>query len=83
MVTGAAPDQNPGGERQPRTGPTPPMADLTGKPEPAPGPLTKPAPVIRPARRTARWLVPLIIVVALAVAGGAIVFWQLLQSGLG
>jgi len=82
MVTGAAPDPNPGADRRPHTGPTPPMADLTGRPEPAPGPLTKPAPVIRSPRRRTGWILPLIIV--LLVAGGAaIVISQLSQSGLG
>lgn len=77
MVTGSAPDPDPGTERRPRTGPTPPMADLTGRPEPVPGPLTKPSPVIRAPRRRARWLLPTVIVIVVA-AGAALVVSQLL-----
>ncbi|MGO2746071.1 hypothetical protein [Microbacterium sp.] len=77
MVTGAASDQTPGSDKQPSTGPTPPLANLSGRPEPVPGPLTKPSPVIRPQRRRARWLVPLIVVIVLVAAGAGAVIWQL------
>lgn len=66
----------------PSTRPSPPLADLAGRPEPTPGPLTKPAPVVRPPRRRARWLAPLIAVVVLAAAAGAVIVWQATQAGL-
>jgi len=64
------------------TGPTPPIADLTDRPAPTPGPLTKPAPVVRPPRRRARWLVPTIVILVLAATAGGIILWQATQSGL-
>jgi len=64
------------------TGATPPMADLTDRPAPTPGPLTKPAPVVRPPRRRARWLVPLIVVAVLVAAGGGLIIWQAAQAGV-
>ena len=72
-----------GNAKRPNTGSTPPMADLSGRSEPVPGPLTKPAPVIRPPRRRTRWLIPVIIIVVLAAAAGTAVIWQMSQSGLG
>ncbi len=64
------------------TGPTPPLADLTDRPAPTPGPLTKPAPVVRPPRRRARWLVPLIVIAVLAVTAVGLIIWQTAQPGL-
>jgi hypothetical protein len=72
-----------GGEsRTPDTGTVPPLADLTDRPAPSPGPLTKPAPVIRPPRRRARWLVPSIVVAVLAAVAVGIIVWQAAQPGL-
>ncbi|WP_230102676.1 MULTISPECIES: hypothetical protein [unclassified Microbacterium] len=82
MVAGATSDQTPGDERKPDTGSTPPLADLTSRPVPVPGPLTKPSPVVRPPRRRARWLVPAIVVAVLAAVAVGIVLWQAAQPGL-
>lgn len=82
MAEDAAGDRASDDESTPGTGPTPPLADLSGRPEPTPGPLTKPAPVVRSPRRRARWLAPLITVVVLAAAVGAVLIWQATQAGL-
>lgn len=77
MAAGAASDRASSDDNaDAETGPTPPMADLTDRPTPTPGPLTKPAPVVRPPKRRARWLVPLIVVVVLAAAAVGIMIWQ-------
>lgn len=79
----AADDAAPGDATQkPETGSVPPIADLTDRPAPTPGPLTKPAPVVRPPKRAARWLVPVIVVVVLAAVAGAVIAWQVSQSGI-
>lgn len=49
--------------------PAPRLIDLSTRPSPVPGPLTKPAPVIRPPKKSRRWL---IIVAALIVLAGLI-----------
>lgn len=83
MTSNAAPDRaSDDDSAEPTTGSTPPLADLTDRPTPTPGPLTKPATVIRPPRRRARWLVPLIVVVVLAATVGGIILWQASQAGL-
>lgn len=83
MSAGAASDPASSDENvDANTGATPPIADLTDRPAPAPGPLTKPAPVVRPPRRRARWLVPLISVAVLAAAAGGLIIWQAVQAGL-
>ena len=82
MTAGAPSDQPPGDARGPDTGSTPPIADLTSRPVPVPGPLTKPAPVIRPPRQRARWLVPSIVVIVLAAVAVGIIVWQAAQSGI-
>ncbi|MGO1508702.1 MAG: hypothetical protein ACTHZW_04160 [Microbacteriaceae bacterium] len=64
------------------TGPTPPLADLTDRPAPTPGPLTKPGPVVRSPRNRARWLIPLIVIVVLAATAGGMILWQVSQTGL-
>lgn len=79
-ASGRASDDDP---VTPETGSTPPIADFTDRPAPAPGPLTKPAPVIRPAKRRPRWIVPVIVVALLAAAVGAVIIWQAALSGLG
>ncbi|GGD63756.1 hypothetical protein [Microbacterium murale] len=50
----------------------PPLADLSTRPSPVPGPLTKPAPVIRPPKKRRRWVVIVAVLVVLAglIAGG-------------
>lgn len=53
----------------PRDEPAPPLIDISTRPSPVPGPLTKPAPVIRPPKKSRRWL---IIVAALIVLAGLI-----------
>lgn len=52
--------------------PAPPLIDLSTRPSPVPGPLTKPAPVIRPRRRRRRWavVVAALIVLTGLIAGG-------------
>jgi hypothetical protein len=61
-------------EEQPRPHDDPalPLADLSTRPSPVPGPLTKPAPVIRPPKRRRRWVgvVAVLIVLAGLIAGG-------------
>ncbi|MCS3843143.1 hypothetical protein [Microbacterium sp. AK031] len=62
-------------DEQPRppAEPTPPLADLSTRPSPVPGPLTKPAPVIRAQKRKRRrWLIlgAVLIVLAGLIAGG-------------
>ena len=61
-------------EEQPRRrdDPAPPLADLSTRPSPVPGPLTKPAPVIRPQRKRRRWVfvIGALIVLAGLIAGG-------------
>lgn len=47
----------------------PPLPDPAARPAPEPGPLTKPAPVIRPPKRKRRWWVLIIVVLALVTAG--------------
>lgn len=79
---GASDQASDDGIAEASTGPTPPLADLTDRPAPTPGPLTKPAPVVRPPRRRARWLVPLIVVVVLAATAGGLIIWQAAQTGL-
>lgn len=56
----------------PHTEPTPPLIDISTRPSPVPGPLTKPAPVIRPPKKNRRWLIVAVILFVLAglVAGG-------------
>ena len=56
----------------PHDEPAPPLADLSTRPSPVPGPLTKPAPVIRPPRRRTRWVAVVAVLVVLAglIAGG-------------
>ena len=71
------PDQKP---ERPVTGSVPPLLDLSHQTELAPGPLTKPAPVIRPPKTRTRWLIPVIVIVVLAAAAGIAVSWQ---AGLG
>lgn len=58
----------------------PPLIDLTGRPTPSPGPLTKPAPVIRPPKKRRRWLIPVIIALVLALAAGAGIAWRAAQN---
>lgn len=60
----------------------PPVADLTDRPSPAPGPLTKPAPVVRQPRQRARWFIPVIVILVLAAAAVGVIAWQAAQSGL-
>lgn len=48
---------------------TPPLIDLSTRTSPIPGPLTKPAPVIRPPRKRRRWV---IVIAALIVLAGLI-----------
>jgi len=71
--------------REPGSAPvhTPPLIDLSGRAAPSPGPLTKPSPVVRAPRQRARWLVPVIVLAALALAGGGAIVWQMTQTGLG
>ncbi len=56
----------------PHDDPAPPLADLSTRPSPVPGPLTKPAPVIRPPKMRRRWVVIVAVLVVLAglIAGG-------------
>ncbi|MCE7482637.1 hypothetical protein [Microbacterium profundi] len=56
----------------PHDDPAPPLADLSTRPSPVPGPLTKPAPVIRPPKKRRRWVVLAAVLVVLAglIAGG-------------
>ncbi|WP_194420721.1 hypothetical protein [Microbacterium abyssi] len=73
----------PGNERDDaETDSPPPLADLTDRPSPAPGPLTKPAPVVRPPRQRARWIVPVTVVLVLAAVAAGIIVWQAAQSGI-
>lgn len=58
----------------------PPLIDLTGRPAPSPGPLTKPAPVIRAPKKRRRWLIPVIIALVLAVGAGAGIAWRSAQT---
>ena len=58
---------------KPPAEPTPPLADLSTRPSPVPGPLTKPAPVIRAQKRKRRrWVIlgAVLIVLAGLIAGG-------------
>jgi len=50
----------------------PPLADLSTRPSPVPGPLTKPAPVIRAQKKRRRWVIVVAVLVVLAglIAGG-------------
>jgi hypothetical protein len=83
MTDNAASDRAPDTDRTgPDTGSTPPLADLTGRPEPAPGPLTKPAPVVRPPKRRARWLVPAVSLLALAAVAGIVIAWVTSWTGM-
>lgn len=83
MTADAAPDRAPEDDHaEPTTDSVPPLADLTDRPAPTPGPLTKPAPVVRPPKRRARWLVPVIVIVVLAATAGGIILWQASQAGL-
>lgn len=63
-------------EEQPHSNddPAPPLADLSTRPSPVPGPLTKPAPVIRPPKKRRRWVfvVAALIVLAGLIAGGIV-----------
>ncbi|MGL3149173.1 hypothetical protein ACSS7Z_02310 [Microbacterium sp. A82] len=52
---------------------SPPLIDLTSRPEPTPGPLTKPSPTIKP-QKGPRWRILLIAVLVLAAAAAAIAF---------
>lgn len=56
-------------DEQPHSHDAPPLIDISTRPSPVPGPLTKPAPVIRPPKKSRRWLV---VVVALFVLAGLI-----------
>lgn len=56
----------------------PPLADLSGKEAPVPGPLTKPVPVQRSRRtRRPRWMLLIVAVAVLAIIGG-IIWWSLI-----
>ncbi|WP_298037489.1 hypothetical protein [uncultured Microbacterium sp.] len=53
----------------------PPLTDFSDREGPAPGPLTRPAPVIRPQKKKRRWAVAVLIaaiVGAIAVAAVAV-----------
>jgi hypothetical protein len=54
--------------------PTPPLIDLSARTGPTPGPLTKPAPVIRPPKKRRRWVIvaAALIVLAGLIAGGIV-----------
>lgn len=55
---------------------TPPIADLTDREAPTPGPLTKPIAIARTTgRRRPRWLILVIVLLVLVAAGGII--WSL------
>lgn len=51
----------------------PPLADLSGRDAPVPGPLTKPVAIPRPpSRRRPRWTHLVLLLLALAAAAGFI-----------
>lgn len=59
---------------KPAAAPQPPLVDLSARTSPTPGPLTKPAPVIRPPKKRRRWVVvgAVLIVLAGLIAGGIV-----------
>ncbi|WP_307359175.1 hypothetical protein [Microbacterium murale] len=59
-------------QHHPHGDPAPPLADLSTRPSPVPGPLTKPAPVIRPPKKRRRWMIVVaaLLVLAALIAGG-------------
>ena len=71
-------------EEQPRPHDDPalPLADLSTRPSPVPGPLTKPAPVVHPPRKRRRWVLVVAAVIVLAglIAGG-IAWSNSMQTG--
>lgn len=54
----------------------PKMADLSTRPAPVPGPLTKPMAVVRPARKGRRALVVVAVVIAIATIALAFVLFM-------
>ncbi|KDA06915.1 hypothetical protein DC31_07020 [Microbacterium sp. CH12i] len=63
---------------------TPPIADLTGRETPTPGPLTKPVAIPRALRRRRpRWVVVVIVLVALAAVAAGIIWWASVGASAG
>lgn len=68
-------------DEQPAPEAAPPLVDLSTRPSPVPGPLTKPSPVIRTPKTHRRWVIIIAVVVVLTgLTAGGIAWSNSLQA---